>query len=64
MTRKDIIFFIILALYLISNFTFFKLFGDVGLIISDLFWITIIAVLISLKRKTKLGNWLETKIQL
>jgi len=59
-TNKDLLFIIIVIGWLSSNILFFIFMGDHGLITSNMFWMVIMLVLVTLKRYDKdFALWLE-----
>ena len=60
--KKDIVFAIIVILWLTSNISTCLFISADLIAVSNLVWILIMCALILLKNYTSLGNWLEQKI--
>ena len=59
-TNKDLIFLVVVILYLTSNITSYILFKEVAL--SNFIWIILLATMVLVHKNYKFGNWLEKNI--
>lgn len=60
--KKDIVFAIVLILWLTSNISAFLFISVDFIAVSNLVWMLIMCTLILLKNYTSFGSWLEKKV--
>lgn len=61
-TNKDIVFVILITLWLISNITSFILYTSIGITFSNFIWILLLSIMVGFKLlNKKFNNWLETE---
>ena len=63
MTNKDVMFITIAIIWLASNIGFYIMLGTIGIALSNFIFISIMLILIWMKKHNKFGNWLERKIR-